>query len=655
LKKIIALLLACSFFLNASAQSKDDPLATLGPINNMPQLLAPGFINTGLSTRDVTMTPDGKELYFCVNTSGYRYACIMVTRFINEQWTQPEVVSFSGSPDFVDLEPALSPDGQKLFFYSTRPATPGAENSQDIWFVKRNGDGWGEPENLGAPVNTTAPEFFPSVTNDGTLYFCRADEETRLHTIFRSRLVDGKYQEPEKLPAEVNAGRSQFNAWISPDESQLIVPIAGHPDNLGGVDYWLCTRNTQDQWQGPFNLGPVVNDGSGQSWSPYVSPDGKYFFFMSSRSQNEPISWPVGWSELQDRHQHPGSGKPGIYVMKADFLTSLPSGVPETNEPDTSSIGTRTKASYKTAKGRHFGQPLPGLNPEIYAPHYISTGLAERDITFSADGKYLMFGLMDSGLVTTMVSTWQDGSWSEPFTAPWHEDQNFACFETAMSKDGKSVYFLSNQAATGQTQGRGWANQNIFTSNFNNGNWSEPIPLPAPVTTDAAEYFPSLASDGTLYFSRENEDGNPAIWMAPAIDDGFGEPVRLPAEVNVGVNNYNAFISPDQKFIIVCVGGHDDNLGESDYWVSFRNQDGTWQQAKNMGDKLNVPDSRASSAFLSPDGKVLFFSSTRLKNSDSFNGKRLTGADLWEIHTQPGMGSSDLWWVDASILYNMGQ
>jgi WD40-like Beta Propeller Repeat len=653
LNPAIPVLLALLLGMSPGVPAQNDPLSLLGPLTDYPSLLAPGFINTGLATRDLTMTSDGREIYFCTNTSGYANAFILVTRFVEGGWTVPEVVSFSGFPDIVDLEPALSPDDQSLYFYSTRPVSEGGEPAQDIWVVHRRVDGWGDPENLGAPVNSDDPEFFPSVTADGTLYFCRADPSTRRHSIFRSRLVAGKFEEPEKLPAQVNSGTSQFNAWISPDETQLIVPVAGHPDNRGAVDYWICRRNPDDTWNDPINLGPLVNDGAAQSWSPSVSPDGKRFFFMSGREVGEAMPWPVSWSELQRRHRSPGCGRPGIFAMKADFLVD-PARLSELVAPegpgsDSVDSGVASPA-YKGNPGRCWGQEPPGTTPEIFAPGLVSTGLRERDIVLGSRSDRLMYGVMDLGLATIMVSDWIDGRWSEPISAPWHRDKDFACFEPTLSNDGHSVYFLTNQAAPGQTQGRGWANQNIFVSHWRDGTWSEAAALPAPVTTEAAEYFPSMTADGALYFSREDQEGHPAIWMALPSADGFSEPTRLPAEVNVGQDNYNAFVSRDQGFLIVCVAGHEQNLGAADYWISFRDVKGGWLPAVNMGPDFNQQGTRASSAFLAPDLGVLFFSSNRKKAAPRSAGERLTREDLLIMHTEPGMGSSDLWWVDASVL-----
>ena len=174
--------------------------------------------------------------------------------------------------------------------------------------------------------------------------------------------------------------------------------------------------------------------------------------------------------------------------------------------------------------------------------------------------------------------------------------------------------------------------------------------LPAPVTTDRAEYFPSLAADGTLYFSRVDENRHPALWMAEPEGDSYADPVKLPTTVNCGTDNYNAFVAPDESFIIVCVGGHPDNLGPADYWISYRGEDGTWQAARNLGEMFNGPDTRATSAFLSPDGHYLFFSSTRLAAAAADLPNRYNRMDLNQMHTEPGHGGSDIWWVSAEVL-----
>jgi WD40-like Beta Propeller Repeat len=620
-----------------------------------PRLFAPGIVNTGLTTRDVAITPDGREIYFCQVAAGFSHAVICVTRWDGERWTEPEVAPFSGSSKWVDLEPAISPDGEQFFFYSTRPISEGSEGDQDLWVMDRIEDGWGTARPVGAPVNSADPEFFPSVTDEGSLLFSRADPATRIHSVYLSRLVDGVYQEPELLPEAVNAGRNRFNACITPAGDRIITPVAGHPDNHGGVDYWLSYRDGAGAWAGPVNLGTGVNDGGGRAWSPYVSPDGRFFFFMSSRTVGGDPEWPQDWSSLQARHQSGGQGRPGIFWMRADFLDSLVTGGPNpaSNGEEASSLAAAAitpAPKFPRLSGAYLGQKPPGLQPELFAPGLVSTGLTERDILFSPDGRSLLFGVMDLGLVTVMESRIEGGVWTEPTCAPFHADPEFACFEPTYSADGLTVIFLANRAAPGQEQGAGWANQNLFRSRFDGAEWSEASALPAPVTTDAAEYFPSLASDGTLYFSREDPERHPFLWSAEADGDRYAEPQRLPDTVNVGTSTYNAFVAPDESFLIACVAGHESNLGPSDYWISFKDGAGQWRPAVNMGERFNGPEWRAASASLSADGNVLFFSTTRPDPTLDPAPDRWTRKGLLGRHVLPGTGSSDIWWVDADIL-----
>jgi len=283
-----------------------------------------------MHTRDVAMTPDGAELYFGVMAGGF--SVIVQTKLENGRWTKPEVAPFSGNPAYLDIEPAISPDGQRFFFLSTRPvpgATPDSADygrwvNQDIWAMDRTGEGWGEPYNLGPPVNTEAPEYFPSVTREGTLYFTREDPETRGSYIYRSRLVDGEYTEPERLGPQVNSTTSQFNAFIAPDESYIILSTGGRSDTHGGADYYVVFRGADDAWSEPINLGSEVNTPRGGEWSPYVTPDGEYFFFMSSRPPSRaqtPAT--LTYDYLKDLHGKPGNGDAAIYWVDASFIERL--------------------------------------------------------------------------------------------------------------------------------------------------------------------------------------------------------------------------------------------------------------------------------------------------------------------------------------------
>lgn len=291
--------------------------------DSVPELFAPGVVSTGMFTRDVAIGPDGKEIYFCVAIGNYTYSTILYTREVDGQWLPPEIVPFSGGPGILDFEPALSADGKRLFFLSTRPDGNEEPGDQDIWMVERNEQGeWGLPRNLGEPVNTDGGEFFPSLTNDGTLYFTRNEKGSALNQIFRARWVNGKFQEPELLPAQVNCGTNRFNAFVAPDESYMIVPAVGMPDAYDGADYYIVFRNENDEWSEPVNMGKHINLDNARGWSPYVSPGGEAFFFMATRtSEIEEAEW--NYATLKQLYDSPNNGNADIYWVNAGFFRIL--------------------------------------------------------------------------------------------------------------------------------------------------------------------------------------------------------------------------------------------------------------------------------------------------------------------------------------------
>jgi hypothetical protein len=292
-----------------------------------PEVFASGIISKGMFERDMAISPDGDEIYYSVIMGRFDYTMIMVVKRENGVWGEPEVAEFSGNPKWKDLEPFISPDGKRFFFMSNRPDTTNGETEpgdEDIWVMDRTGSVWSAPYNLGEPVSSDKEEYFPSVTKDGTIYFTRQEKGSPIGHIYRSRLINGEYTEPEKLPEEVNSGQAQYNAFIAPDESYIIVPTYGREDSGGGTDYYISFRNENDEWTGPFNMGDKINSESNSEYSAYVSPDGKFIFFMSDRKK--PLSELPGKFDgeyLEGFHNSSQNGYPDIYWMRADFIDEL--------------------------------------------------------------------------------------------------------------------------------------------------------------------------------------------------------------------------------------------------------------------------------------------------------------------------------------------
>ena len=313
----------------APASASGDEYLGQKPPGDRPVLFAPGLVSTGLYERDVAITPGGDEFYFGLLSQGY--ATIAVCRRTGDGWSAPEIAPFSTNPDFLDLEPHITPDGRQFLFLSTRPregqeAKPGWVY-QDIWVMDRTNDGWSEPRNLGPPVNTDAAEFYPSMTRTGTIYFTRDVTENgkRRSLILRARKTNGGFDQPEVLPASVNPGDNQYNAFIDPDERYLIVCIAGLEDAIGRSDYYVCFRNRNDVWSAAVNMGPEINTPDNTAPSPYVSPDGRYFFFASTRKivPEGDGEKPRSYAGIQAMQTKPGNGRSDIYWVDASFIEEL--------------------------------------------------------------------------------------------------------------------------------------------------------------------------------------------------------------------------------------------------------------------------------------------------------------------------------------------
>ena len=300
----------------AAAPYLDQP-----PPGNEPALFAPGIVSDGLPNRDMAITPDGKEIYWSSNLRDFGISVILVSREVDGAWTEPEVAPFSRDPAMVYYEPHVAPDGERFFFVAQKAG----QEANDIWVMDREGKSWGEARRMDAPINSDGKEYYPSLTRDGTMYLTREDGEPGTEAIYRSRLVNGKYSEPERLPEQVNSGRSRFNAFVDPDERFIVVPVLGGADSAGAIDYYVVFRNAADEWSQPVNLGSKINTPGHREWTPYVSPDGKYFFFMSTRAPAAPEAPQDGYSRAYLEQVHAGAenGNSDIYWIDASVIWEL--------------------------------------------------------------------------------------------------------------------------------------------------------------------------------------------------------------------------------------------------------------------------------------------------------------------------------------------
>jgi Tol biopolymer transport system component len=265
-------------------------------------------VSSGLNNRDITFSPDGKTLLTTIMSPKNLFAAIAISHRIDGNWTDLEIAPFSGK--YQDIEPMFTPDGKQLFFASRRPKPMSEGNDWDIWRVDYNDGKWSVPTNLGEPINTSGPEFYPSISSNGNLYFTATrDEGMGSEDIYRAIYDEGRYTHIENIGDGVNTGTYEFNAFIAPDESYLIFGSQRREGEIGGGDLYI-SKNINGSFQGASMLNSDINS-KRLDYCPYVFRG--RFYFTSERET--PVKGPVDYSTLRRSFSSPGNGLGDIYSI----------------------------------------------------------------------------------------------------------------------------------------------------------------------------------------------------------------------------------------------------------------------------------------------------------------------------------------------------
>ncbi|MCX6266268.1 MAG: OmpA family protein [Bacteroidetes bacterium] len=153
----------------------------------------------------------------------------------------------------------ISPDGEYLFFAaSDRDVSFG---SFDLYWARRVGDRWSEPENLGAAVNSPQWDSQPSFSSDGkTLYYASKRPGGKGSSdIWKTQLqADGQWSNPVNLGDSINTMAEEMTPFMHPDDQTLYFSSKGHP-GLGGYDLFYSRKDLQGEWRAPVNMGYPIN------------------------------------------------------------------------------------------------------------------------------------------------------------------------------------------------------------------------------------------------------------------------------------------------------------------------------------------------------------------------------------------------------------
>ena len=287
--------------------------------------------------------------------------------------------------------------------------------------------------------------------------------------------------------------------------------------------------------------------------------------------------------------------------------------------------------------------------PGVFAPGIVSDGFANRDIAISPDRNDLFYTIQwYFGLYSVILHSQKiNNRWTDPDTA-WFSGR-FNDLEPAFSPDGSKLFFTSNRPLNSSDSAKDY---DIWYLQKKGTHWEGPINPGAPVNTVKDEFYPSLTKTGNLYFTRNNEDAGDDIFISELKDGKYSLPQPLPETVNSKGDDFNAFIDPDEKFIIFSSYKRKDDLGRGDLYFAVR-KDGNWQPAIHFDLGINST-ALDYSPFVSFDHRYFFFTSKRQSIKFPFQKSKSAG-EIRHVLNSPGNAFEDIYIMNFKVVEEMMQ
>ena len=219
-----------------------------------------------------------------------------ISSFAREQIMSPVYIRIEDlnepvNSKFPEYSPVLSLDEHTLIFTSRRDSSTGGKIDvdgkyfEDIYIATfdENTKKWTNVKSIGANINTVGHEAPISISTDGKKLFIYKDDNGD-GNIYISRLINGEWAAPEKLPEEINTKAWETHASLSPDGNTLYF-TSNRKGGFGGKDIYKSEKLEGGNWSKAINLGLVINTEYDEE-SPFILPDGVTLYFSSKGHSN---------------------------------------------------------------------------------------------------------------------------------------------------------------------------------------------------------------------------------------------------------------------------------------------------------------------------------------------------------------------------------
>ncbi|MCY1080351.1 TolB family protein [Archangium lansingense] len=248
--------------------------------------------------------------------------------------------------------------------------------------------------------------------------------------------------------------------------------------------------------------------------------------------------------------------------------------------------------------------PAATPEPVLFAPGVVSTGNEEFGITFSPDGRTVVFNRADPTrfqFQLLMTSQWRDGRWTTPEVLPF--SGRYRDIDPAFSPDGKRLFFASVRPQSKEEVVH--ADFDIWFVERTDKGWGTPR-LAEGLNTPDTETNTSVSREGAVYVTRSQKAGKRRIYRHAPQASGWGPGEPLPEVINSGHGDGNHFVDADERYLIfssqrpggVAPDGYD-------LYVSER-KEGQWGVPRNLGQAVNQFDGGLTPTVVPARGTLIY-------------------------------------------------
>ncbi len=305
---------------------------------------------------------------------------------------------------------------------------------------------------------------------------------------------------------------------------------------------------------------------------------------------------------------------------------------------------------FANQQGAFLGQEPPGNIPQMFAPGLVSTAFSDGVVWFSPSGDRMCFGHYSgppARLSIWLYSYIENGSWVEPRLLKFEGIERIG-YQFIGQHD--QLYFSGREPGADISS--------LYVADKSDTGWGTPVKIEF---ADGNEHnrslgYPSVARSGNLYVQvnmggDENDgSGNADIYLSTYTNGSYSALKKMGTEINTQWHECHPYVAADESYLIYNSASYPEGegMGSCDLYISFRNADGTWRSAVNMGSTVNskYSEGRPSGSW---DGKYLFFASTRV-DSVRLATEPESYEELIDIVQNPRNGLEDIYWVETGVL-----